>query len=84
MENEELGLAILKCLDSINEKQALIFKMKTIDGVDTETICNEFEITPSNLWLSSTARGKRWQSAWKQIGLNHEKNSVWRGQSHLW
>ena len=26
MENEELGLAILKCLDSINEKQALIFK----------------------------------------------------------
>jgi RNA polymerase sigma-70 factor (TIGR02943 family) len=51
MENEELGLAILNCLDSINEKHATIFKMKTIDGIDTETICNEFNITPSNLWV---------------------------------
>ena len=51
MENEELGLAILGCLDSINEKQAEIFKLKTIDGVDTETICNEYNITPSNLWV---------------------------------
>lgn len=51
MENEELGLAILGCLDSINEKQAEIFKLKTIDGIDTETICNEYNITPSNLWV---------------------------------
>ncbi|WP_298248008.1 sigma-70 family RNA polymerase sigma factor [uncultured Christiangramia sp.] len=51
MENNELGLAILDCLDSINEKQAAIFKRKTIDGVDTEAICNEFDITPSNLWV---------------------------------
>ncbi|MCB0456706.1 MAG: sigma-70 family RNA polymerase sigma factor [Flavobacteriaceae bacterium] len=51
MENEELGLAILQCLDSINEKQAEIFKLKTLDGVDTETICNEYNITPSNLWV---------------------------------
>jgi len=51
MENDELGLAILDCLGSINEKQAEIFKRKTIDGVDTEAICNEFNITPSNLWV---------------------------------
>ncbi len=51
MENEELGLAILGCLDAINEKQAAIFKMKTIDGIDTETICNEYNITASNLWV---------------------------------
>jgi len=51
MENHELGLAILDCVDQLNEKQATIFKMKTIDGVDTDTICNEFEITPSNLWV---------------------------------
>jgi RNA polymerase sigma-70 factor (TIGR02943 family) len=51
MENEELGLAILNCLDSINEKHAAIFKMKTIDGIDTETICNEFNISASNLWV---------------------------------
>lgn len=51
MENEELGLAILACMDTLNEKQAKIFKMKTIEDFDTEAICNEFNITPSNLWV---------------------------------
>jgi RNA polymerase sigma-70 factor (ECF subfamily) len=51
MENEELGMAILECLDQLNEKQATIFKMKTIDGIDTDAICNEFNISPSNLWV---------------------------------
>lgn len=51
MENEELGLAILNCLGTLNEKQATIFKMKTIDGFDTEAICNEYNITASNLWV---------------------------------
>lgn len=51
MENEELGLAILNCLEQLNEKQAEIFKKKTIEGMETEAICNEFKITPSNLWV---------------------------------
>ncbi|OAB80592.1 sigma-70 family RNA polymerase sigma factor [Cochleicola gelatinilyticus] len=51
MENEELGLAIMNCLEKLNDKQAAIFKMKTIDDFDTEAICNEFNITPSNLWV---------------------------------
>src|SRR5690606_24862908 len=51
IENRELGLVILSCLEQLNEKQAAIFKMKTIDGLDTETICNEFNISPSNLWV---------------------------------
>ena len=51
MENRELGMAILECLDQLNEKQATIFKMKTIEGIDTDAICNEFNISPSNLWV---------------------------------
>lgn len=51
IQNEELGQAIIGCLESINEKQAAIFKMKTIEGMDTEAICKEFDITPSNLWV---------------------------------
>ncbi|QIE60344.1 sigma-70 family RNA polymerase sigma factor [Rasiella rasia] len=51
LENEELGMAIMKCLDTLNDKQATIFKMKTIDNFDTEAVCNEFGITPSNLWV---------------------------------
>lgn len=51
IENNELGLAILDCLEELNEKQARIFKMKTLEEIDTETICNEYNITPSNLWV---------------------------------
>lgn len=51
MENEELRLAILECMETLTERQAEIFKMKTIDGFETETICKEFDITPSNLWV---------------------------------
>lgn len=51
IENRELGLAILSCLEQLNERQATIFKMKTIEGIETEEICNEFNISPSNLWV---------------------------------
>jgi RNA polymerase sigma-70 factor (ECF subfamily) len=49
--NNELGDAIYNCLEKINPKHAQIFKMKTIDDFDSEVICNEFGITPSNLWV---------------------------------
>jgi RNA polymerase sigma-70 factor (ECF subfamily) len=68
MENEELGLAIMKCMDTLSEKHASIFKMKTIDNFDTEAICNEFEITPSNLWViihrARTAMAKCLENSW--------------------
>ncbi len=51
MENEELGMAILGCLEKLNEKQAEIFKLKTIEEYDTDAICKEYKITPSNLWV---------------------------------
>lgn len=51
IENSELGSAIYNCLDKLPEKQAQVFKMKTILNYDTETICNDLNITPSNLWV---------------------------------
>ena len=51
MENEELGNAIMTCLSKLPEKQAEVFKMKTIQGIETEVICNELNITASNLWV---------------------------------
>jgi len=51
IENEELGLAIQSCLSKLPRKQNLVFTMKTIQGVNTEDICNELEINPSNLWV---------------------------------
>ena len=51
IENNELSDAIFDCLNKLPEKQATVFKMKTIQGFDTEAICNDLGITPSNLWV---------------------------------
>ncbi|WP_248722161.1 sigma-70 family RNA polymerase sigma factor [Seonamhaeicola sp. ML3] len=51
MQNRELGDAIHNCLGKLPEKQADVFKMKTILNYETEAICNELNITPSNLWV---------------------------------
>ncbi|RNC83469.1 MAG: sigma-70 family RNA polymerase sigma factor [Winogradskyella sp.] len=51
IENTELGVAIHDCLGKLPEKQAQVFKMKTLLNYETEAICNELEITASNLWV---------------------------------
>ncbi|WP_347922654.1 sigma-70 family RNA polymerase sigma factor [Pontimicrobium sp. SW4] len=51
LENTELGLAIHNCISKLPTKQAEVFKMKTLLGYETETICNELGITASNLWV---------------------------------
>ena len=51
LENTELGLAIHDCISKLPHKQAEVFKMKTLMGYETETICNELGITASNLWV---------------------------------
>lgn len=51
LENEELGLAIVQCMEGLSERHAAIFRRKSIENQDTEAICNEYDITPSNLWV---------------------------------
>ena len=51
LENEELGMAIQECISKLPKKQSLVFKMKTIQGMSTEDICNDLGINPSNLWV---------------------------------
>ncbi|WP_147678343.1 sigma-70 family RNA polymerase sigma factor [Algibacter pacificus] len=51
MQNTELGNAIHNCLSKLPYKQASVFKMKTILNYETEVICNELNITASNLWV---------------------------------
>ena len=51
LENNELGDAIYRCLEKLPQKQADVFKMKTLLGYETEVICNELNITASNLWV---------------------------------
>ena len=51
LENEELGLALQRCISDLPQKQARVFEMKTLRGMSTEDICNELNINPSNLWV---------------------------------
>jgi len=51
MQNSELGDAIHNCLSKLPKKQSDVFKMKTILNYETEVICNELNITASNLWV---------------------------------
>lgn len=76
MENEELGVAILNCMDNLTEKQAQIFKMKTIDGFETETICKEFNITPSNLWVIIHRARTSLAKCLEKIGFKMKKNNL--------
>ncbi|MCH2033969.1 MAG: sigma-70 family RNA polymerase sigma factor [Tenacibaculum sp.] len=51
IENEELKNQIDNCIDHLPEKYAMVFRMKTIQEFETEEICKELDITPSNLWV---------------------------------
>lgn len=51
IENNELKEALEKCIASLPEKYAMVFRMKTIQEFETEAICKELEITSSNLWV---------------------------------
>ncbi len=51
IENEELKSQIDICIDKLPEKYAMVFRMKTIQEFETEEICKELDITPSNLWV---------------------------------
>lgn len=51
MENEELKVQLEKCINSLPEKYAMVFRMKTIQEFETQEICKELEISTSNLWV---------------------------------
>ncbi len=71
IENEELGDAIYACMAKLPTKQAEIFKMKTILNYETEAICNEMDITASNLWViihrARTALADCMKKTWFQL-----------------
>lgn len=51
IENDELRTQLEQCIDNLPDKYAMVFKMKTIQGFETEDICKELSITTSNLWV---------------------------------
>jgi len=51
LEQMELSDTLRMCIDNLPEKYAIVFKMKTIQEMETEDICKELDISSSNLWV---------------------------------
>lgn len=51
IENNELKNQLERCINSLPEKYAMVFRLKTIENFGTEEICKELNITASNLWV---------------------------------
>lgn len=51
MEQEELARFIQLCIEALPQNLAAAFIMKMVDEEDSDTICKELGITPSNLWV---------------------------------
>ena len=51
IENSELKSALDQCIDALPEKYKTVFLLKTVQHYETEDICNELEISSSNLWV---------------------------------
>lgn len=51
IENDELKKALETCIDHLPEKYRIVFLLKTVQQYETDEICNELGITPSNLWV---------------------------------
>lgn len=51
LEQDELRQIIEKCISLLPPKLASVFIMKLIDETESDEVCKELEITPSNLWV---------------------------------
>jgi len=51
LEQEELMKFINLCIENLQPQLAAAFIMRMIDEENSETICKELDITPSNLWV---------------------------------
>ena len=51
LEQAELVEIIRICMEGLQPQLAAAFSMKMIDEEDSDTICKELGITPSNLWV---------------------------------
>ena len=51
VESDEFYDILKRCITRLPEKTAAAFTMKNMDDLDTEEICKELNITPSNYWV---------------------------------
>ena len=51
IENEELKKALDFCIQNLPEKYRIVFLLKSVQNYESDEICNELDISSSNLWV---------------------------------
>jgi RNA polymerase sigma-70 factor (TIGR02943 family) len=51
VESDEFYSILKNCLGKLPEKWAAVFTLKNMDDLDSEEICKELQIAPSNYWV---------------------------------
>jgi len=51
IETKEFNNLLNKCMSLLPEKWASVFRLKFMEDEETENICKEMNLTPSNYWV---------------------------------
>lgn len=51
IESDEFNSILKNCLGKLPEKANAVFTLKNMEDLDSEEICKELQITPSNYWV---------------------------------
>ena len=51
IENNELASVLDYCIEALPNKYKSVFVMKTLHNIEAEEICNDLDISSSNLWV---------------------------------
>jgi len=50
-DNREFWQIFARCRDALPQRQAALFTLRTLEDVDQESLCQEFEVSATNLWV---------------------------------
>jgi RNA polymerase sigma factor (sigma-70 family) len=51
VESKEFMSVLQQCRDGLSDMQQSVFTLKFIEGIDSDEICKELDITSSNYWV---------------------------------
>ena len=51
VEKDEFNLILKNCLGKLPEKTSAVFILKNMEDLESDEICKELQITPSNYWV---------------------------------
>lgn len=51
LHRQEFWQTFRTCLEKLPQRQADVFTLREMEGLSSEEVCKEFDISPSNLWV---------------------------------